>query len=251
VIAAVGCGWAFLCNAASFAAVLGSLQLLRRHELQHNIRAGRAPGSLVEGFRYVWLRPDLKAILCMLCLIGTFGLNFPIFISTMSVNVFHGDASQYGLLTGVMAVGTVLGALLATGRERPHFGLLWFGAALFGSGFVLAMLAPSAWMFGVSLVVIGVSALTFTNATSSMLQLSTDPVMRGRVMALRLAVGVGTTPIGAPLVGWVADTLGPRWALGLGAVSGFAAAAVALSHIVKYPHLRRPNAYREQPTPPP
>jgi len=238
VIAAVGCGWAFLCNAISFAAVLCSLQFLRRQELHGKLRASRARGNLAEGLRYVWARPDLRAILWMLCLIGTFGLNFPIFISTMSVKVFHGDASQYGVLTGVMAIGTVLGALLAAGRERPHFGLLWIGAALFGLGFVLAMLAPSAWTFGITLVIIGVSALTFSNATSSLLQLSTDPLMRGRVMALRLAVGVGTTPIGAPLVGWVADTLGPRWALSLGAVSGFAAAAVALRCMVNYPQLR-------------
>ncbi|MBB3213242.1 MFS family permease [Herbaspirillum sp. Sphag1AN] len=242
VIAAVGCGWAFLSNAASFAAVLASLRFLRRQELHPSMRAGPGRGNLAEGFRYVWSRPDLKAIMWMLALIGTFGLNFPIFISTMSVKVFHGDASQYGALTGTMAVGTVLGALLAAGRERPHFGLLWLGASLFGSGFVLAMLTPVAWMFGVTLVIIGVSALTFTNATSSLLQLSTSPTMRGRVMALRLAVGVGATPIGAPLVGWVADTLGPRWALSLGAVSGFAAAAVALNCIFKFPHLRQPNA---------
>eukprot|EP01037_Dinobryon_pediforme_P038349 gene38349-46307_t len=92
VIAAVGCGWAFLCNAASFAAVLCSLQFLRRQELHGKLRASRARGNLVEGLRYVWGRPELRAILWMLCLIGTFGLNFPIFISTMSVKVFHGDA---------------------------------------------------------------------------------------------------------------------------------------------------------------
>src|SRR5450830_1016682 len=172
VIAAVGCGWAFLSNAASFAAVLASLRFLRRQELHQSMRVERGRGNLAKGFRYVWSHPDLKAIMWMLCLIGTFGLNFPIFISTMSIKVFHGDASQYGALTGTMAVGTVLGALLAAGRERPHFGLLWLGAGLFGGGFVLAMFTPVAWMFGVTLVIIGVSALTFTNATSSLLQLS-------------------------------------------------------------------------------
>jgi MFS family permease len=91
---------------------------------------------------------------------------------------------------------------------------------------------PNAWLFGVALVIIGVSGLTFTNATSSLMQLSTPPAMRGRVMALRVAIGVGATPIGAPLVGWVADTLGPRWALGVGAASGIAAAAVAFRYLV-------------------
>src|SRR5471032_2447734 len=97
-----------------------------------------ARGSLAEGFRYVWKRPDLKAFLLMFFLIGTFGLNFPIFISTMSVTVFHAGAGQYGLLTSMMAIGSVAGALLAAGREKPHSALLLAGAALFGFGFALA-----------------------------------------------------------------------------------------------------------------
>ena len=106
-------GWAFLINAASFGAVLCSLCFLRIGDLHASRRAVRAPGSFVEGFRYVWKRPDLRAILFMLFLIGTFGLNFPIFISTMAVGVFHAGAGQYGLLTSMMAIGTVAGALLA------------------------------------------------------------------------------------------------------------------------------------------
>lgn len=238
LIAAIGSGWAVLINAASFGAVLGSLGLLRVKELHANLRASRSRSSLVEGFRYVRSRPDLKAILWMLFLIGTFGLNFPIFISTMSVKVFHGGADQYGILTSVMAVGTLAGALLAAGRDKPRFGLLFVGAATFGIGFAFAAITPDVWLFGAALVVIGVSILTFTNSTSSLMQLSTEPVMRGRVMALRLAIGVGATPIGAPIVGWVADAFGPRWALGVGAASGFTAATVALAYLMKHGRLR-------------
>jgi MFS family permease len=238
MIAAVGTGWAFLINAVSFAAVLASLGLLRVAELHPNARATRFRGNLVEGFRYVRSRPDLKAILWMLFLIGTFGLNFPIFISTMSVRIFHGGAGQYGLLTSVMAVGTLAGALLAAGREKAGFGLLLAGAALFGTGFAFAALTPNAWLFGMTLVTIGVSTLTFTNTTSSLMQLTTEPAMRGRVMALRLAIGVGATPIGAPIVGWVADAFGPRWALGVGAAAGFLAAIVAFAYLMKHGQLR-------------
>ncbi|CAJ1493399.1 MFS transporter [[Mycobacterium] kokjensenii] len=241
LIAAVGTGWAFLINAASFAAVLASLGFLRVAQLHPNARAGPARGNLAEGLRYVRGRPDLMVMLWMVLLIGTFGLNFPIFISTMSVSVFHGGSDQYGVLSSVMAVGTLTGALLAAGWERPSLRLLPISAAGLGAGFVVAALAPNTWVFGAGLVVIGVATLTFTNATSSLMQLTTEPVMRGRVMALRLALVVGTTPIGAPLVGWIADALSPRWALGVGALSGFAAAAVALAYLMRH---RRRSASR-------
>ncbi|MEJ0095804.1 MAG: MFS transporter [Methylocella sp.] len=228
VIAAIGAGWAFLINGASFVAVLISLAFLRGAELRPNARAHRARGSFTEGFRYVWGRPDLKVILVMLFLIGTFGLNFPIFILTMAVGVFHTDARGYGLLSSIMAIGTVAGALLGARREKPRFPLLLTGAAVFGLGCTLAAIAPGYWFFAAALVVIGAAALTFTNTTNSLMQLSTEPAMRGRVMALRVGIALGGTPIGAPIVGWVANHCGPRWALGVGAASGFAAAIVAI-----------------------
>ena len=128
---------------------------------------------------------------------------------------------------------------------NERFGLLLAGAAIFGIGFAFAAITPNAWLFAAALVIIGVATLTFTNSTSSLMQLSTEPAMRGRVMALRVAIGVGATPIGAPIVGWVADAFGPRWALGVGAASGFMAAIVALTYLVKHRHLRmRLNGWR-------
>jgi MFS family permease len=227
VIAKVGTGWAFVINGVSFAAVLISMSLFRVSELYPNTRAQHTEGGFLEGFRYVWGRQDLRAVLVMLFLIGTFGLNFPIFTSTMAVKVFHADARGFGFLSSIMAVGTLSGALIAAGRDKPKFGSLLIGSAVFGIGCTFAALAPGYWWFTAALVVIGVAALTFTNTTNSMMQLSTEPAMRGRVMALRLAVALGGTPIGAPIVGWVANRFGPRWALGVGAASGFAAAIVA------------------------
>ncbi len=180
-------------------------------------------------------RPDLKAILVMLFLIGTFGLNFPIFISTMAVSVFHTDARGFGLLSSIMAVGTMSGALWRAGRDRVRFRLAAGRRGVFGLGCALAAVAPGYWLFAGALVVIGVAALTFTNATNSLMQLSTEPAMRGRVMALRVGIALGGTPIGAPIVGWVASHYGPRWALGIGAASGFAAAIVALVAVGRPP----------------
>ena len=238
LIAWVGTGWAFLTNALSFGGVLCSLMFLRVADLHSNRRAVRGPGGFLGGFRYVWNRPDLRAMLLMLFLVGTFGMNFQIFISTMAVTVFHADAGGYGLLASMMAIGTVTGALLAAGRERPRIELLFTGAAAFALGCAMAAVMPNYWMFGATLVVIGVSALTITNSTNSLMQLSTEPVMRGRVMAIRLAIALGGTPIGAPLVGWVADRFGPRWALGVGAAAGFAAAIVMIHYLAKHRRLR-------------
>ena len=226
-IGAIGTGWAFLINGASFAAVLVSLMSLRVAELYPTARASRSGGGFTAGLGYVRKRPDLKAILVMLFLVGTFGLNFPIFISTMAVGVFHTDARGYGLLSSIMAIGTVAGALLGARREKPGSRLLLIGATSFGVGCTLAAMAPGYWFFAGALVVIGVAALTLTNASNSLMQLSTEAAMRGRVMALRVGVALGGTPVGAPIVGWVADHCGPRWALGIGAASGFAAAIVA------------------------
>ena len=226
LIAGVGLGWAFLLNGLSFAAVLISMSFFRGSELHPNPRAHRISGGFIEGLRYVWNRPDLGAILLMLFLIGTFGFNFPIFISTMAVNVFHTDARGFGLLSSLMAVGTLAGSLFAASRMNPSLSSLLAGAGVFGLGCSLAAMAPGYWWFAVALMIVGAAALTFVNGTNSMIQLSTEPAMRGRVMALRVSIALGGTPIGAPIVGWVANHFGPRWSLALGAGAAFTAALV-------------------------
>lgn len=238
LIAAVGEGWLFLINAGSYAAVLVSLGLLRVHELHTEARPASARGSLLAGFRYVWGRPDLIAVLVMLLLIGTFGFNFAIFISTMSVTVFHGNASQYGLLTSAMAAGTMCGALLSARRQFPGMVLMGGAAAAFGVALAVAAAMPSPALFAIVLFFVGLAALTFMTASNSMMQLSTERAMRGRVLALRIAVVMGGTPIGAPLVGWVVDRFGARWALGVGALAGLAAAGVAVAYLARHRHLR-------------
>jgi MFS family permease len=238
LIAAVGSGWVFLINAATFSAVIVSLCLLRVRELHVHHRDRPAPGRLLEGFRYLRGRPDLTAVLLMLFLIGTLGFNFPIFISTMSVSAFHVGARQYGLLNSMMAVGSISGALMAARRAHPRLGLVLAAAALFGCGFALAAVAPTYATFGCALLLIGICAQTFSTSAIAMLQLSTLPGMRGRVMAIGLAVSLGSMPIGSPIVGRVADEFGPRWALVLGAASGFAAAIAGVRFLVVHRNLR-------------
>ena len=224
VIAAFGSGWAFLANAASFAAMIVALARLTVSDREHHERGALAGSGIAEGVRYVRARPDQQVVLGMLFLIATFGLNFPIFIATMAVSVFHAGAHRYGLLTSLLAIGSVAGALLAARRDRPQASVLLTGAAVFGAGCAVAAAMPDYWLFGATLVVIGAASQTFMTTANSTIQLGTDPAMRGRVMAIYLAIALGSTPLGAPIVGWVADVAGARWALVVGAAAGLGAA---------------------------
>jgi len=198
-----------------------------------SLTALRTSKGVIDGFRCVAKRSDLKTILFMVFWIGTFGLNFPIFISTMSVTVFHAGAHQFGLLTSLMAIGSVTGALLAAGRTNPRIALLAVSALCFGLGCSLAAVMPAYWLFGLLLIGVGISVQTFTTTANSVLQLSTEPSMRGRIVAMFMAIALGTTPIGAPIVGSIADHFGARWALGVGAASGFAAAIVGICYLAR------------------
>ncbi|MBS1018592.1 MULTISPECIES: MFS transporter [Gluconobacter] len=233
-IAEIGSGWSFVLNGFSFFGVMGSLLFIRREDLFRHARARETErNALTSGLRYVWAREDLRTILIMLFIIGAFGLNFPIFIATMAVGVFHVGAHGYGILNSAMAVGTILGGFLAAGRKKADFDVLLNGSLIFGVGCLLGALAPTYWLFACTLLITGVSSLTFTATSNSFMQLSSDPSMRGRVLAIRFAVFAGSSPFGAPVVGWVANYFGPRWSLGVGALSGFLAAVVALLYILR------------------
>jgi MFS family permease len=233
LIARIGSGWVFVVNAASFAAVLAALALLRPHEFHPRVATGPKRAGLADGVRHVWARPDLRAVVLMFFLIGTFGINFPIYISTMSVSVFHVGAGAFGLLSSAMAVGSVSGALLSARREQPKLALLLAAALAFGLTLGTAALMPSYRWFAFALFFVGLATQTFTTTANSAAQLWADPSLRGRVMALVLAASAGGTPIGAPLVGWVADLFGARWSLAAGAASGFVAAIVGLRALAR------------------
>jgi MFS family permease len=238
LIAGIGTGWLFLINAASFVAVIAALAFLRVPELHRKGRAARKAGGLLEGFGYVRKRPQLVAVLTMLFLIMTFGINFPVFVSTMAVRAFHAGSGEFGLLGSMLAIGSVTGAVFAARRETPRPMLLLAAATAFGSSLAIAALMPNYILFGLALIAVGGAAQTFNTTANSTVQLWTDPVMRGRVMAIYMAIAMGCTPLGAPLVGWVADRFGPRWSLAVGASSGFLAALVGIEYLARHRGLR-------------
>ncbi len=233
LIALVGSGLVFVINTISFAGVLASLVFIRTGKLHRAPRLDRAKGQIRDGLRYVRSRSDILVVLIVVFIIGTFGFNFPLFISTMSTVEFGQDAAVFGLLSSVMAVGAVTGALAAARRERARLGVIVVSALGFGIACVLGALSPTVWTFGAALVIIGVTSLTVMNTANAYVQTSTAPAMRGRVMALYLAIFVGGTPVGAPIVGWVSNTFGPRWAVAIAAASGLVAAAIATGWLVR------------------
>ena len=235
---AVGAGWVFLINAVTFAATLVSLALLRRDKLRVAPRAPREKGQLLEGFRYVSKRPDILVIMVAVFIIGTFGLNFAIFTATMARVEFDHGAGEFGLLSSVLAIGSVTGALLSARRDRPRLRIIFGAAAAFGVACAISAVMPTFTTFAIALVLVGFASITFMTTANSFVQTTTDPVMRGRVMALYMAIFVGGTPVGAPVVGWVANEFGPRWALGVGAMSGLVAAVVGVTWMVVSNDLR-------------
>ncbi len=238
LIAIVGAGWVFVINAGTFLGTIIALVAIRVSELRAQPRAPRARGQIVAGFRYVLKKPAIIVVLIMIGIVGTFGMNFAIFTSTMATIAFHKGATEFGILSSVMAVGSVSGALFSARQERPRMRTLFFSVALFGLASTLSALLPTFEMFAVSLALIGFAALMFITTANSMVQTSVKPSMRGRVMALYMAIFVGGTPVGAPFVGWVVNQFGPRWGLGVAAISGFAAASVCLYWLMRYKRVR-------------
>ncbi|MFF2952759.1 MFS transporter [Kitasatospora sp. NPDC057965] len=229
LIAAVGSGWAFALNALSFAAVIGGLLAMRESELRPTAPIAREKGQLREGLRYVKERPELLWPMVLAGFIGTFGFNFPTLLAGFASDTFHVGAGQYGLLNTAMAVGSLTGALIAARRGVPRLRRLVGAALAFGTLEVVAAFAPGYWSFALLLTLIGVFGLSFNTSVNASLQLGTDPAMRGRVMGLLMLVFAGGTPIGAPIVGWVTASYGPRVGLlTCGLVSAAAAGAVGL-----------------------
>jgi MFS family permease len=238
LVAVAGPGWVFLINAITFGAVLISLGLLKVRDFTAHPRASREPGQMLGGFRYVRKRSDIVLVMTMIAILGTLGFNFPIFISAMARIEFGEGAGEFGVLSSVIAIGSVTGALLSARRERPRLRTVTLASAGFGASMAAAALMPNTWSFGLALVLVGFSGLTVMTTANGYVQTTTAPAMRGRVMGLYIAVFMGGTPIGAPLAGWVADTWGPRWSLGIGAASGFIAAGIAAIYWVRTREVR-------------
>ena len=218
LIAGFGTGITFLVNGLSFVTVLVALLRLRPEQIAA-AEPARGRGGIRDGLRYVRGRPDLTRILALVFVLGTFGMNFQVTIALMATAEFGKGPTEFGALGSLMAVGSLAGALLAARRARPRLRVLLLALCGFTVAASAAALAPTYLLFGIVLVGCGVAAMTAMTTANALVQLSVAPQLRGRVMALYMALFMGGTPVGAPVVGWIGDTLGPRWALAIGPIA--------------------------------
>ncbi|MET9341681.1 MFS transporter [Nonomuraea sp. NPDC003804] len=225
---AIGTGPIFLLNALTFGGVISSLLLMRRSELTPAELVPRAKGQLREGLRYVVERPELLLPILVIAFMAMFTQSFSMSIALMARQVFGQGASSFGVASSAFAVGALAGALLAARRARPTRSLLIAGAVGFGLFQVVVGVAPFYPVYLLLLVPTGIALITVNTAANSLVQMSTSPEMRGRVMGIYVLVFTGGAPIGAPLIGWIADMGGPRVGVMLGGVLTLAGTGLAI-----------------------
>lgn len=239
LIAMIGSGWVFVVNAVTFIAMLTALVAIRiapRPPTEASARESQWQ-QLTAGFSYVLRRHDLVVIFIIVFLIGSFGMNFPIISSTMAVE-FDRGAGEYGLLSSILAIGSLAGALLVARRPAARLRGVIIAAGGFGIASLAAALMPTFWTFAAMLIGIGFSTSTLLSTANGFVQTTVDPRLRGRVLSLYFAILLGGTPVGAPVVGAVTDAFGPRWGLGVGAAAGIIACAVGIGWLIVERRLR-------------
>jgi MFS family permease len=234
IIAAAGEGWCFALNAASFIAVVASLVAMDRSTLHPSVPTVRAKGQLREGFRYVARTPGLAIPLVMMALVGMLAYEFQVTLPIVAGTVFHGSSAVYGVLMAAMGIGAIIGGLWTAARGKTGVRAMIRASLIFGAFMAFAALSPVLAVELIALAFVGFASVSFLSMANSTLQLSTDPQMRGRVMALWAVAFLGSTPIGGPVIGWITSEAGARVGLGVGALSCIVAAGIgylAIRHL--------------------
>lgn len=233
VIAWVGPGWVFIVNVLLFLAPVIAVALMNVSLLTPAKRVKREKGQIREGLRYVKNRTDIIVIMIVAGSVSAFGMNFQMTSAVMATEVYGKGPGEYGILGSFMAIGALAGALLAARRKFPRVRLVVVSAFLFGIFDIALGLAPTYEAFAVLAIPTGLAMLTMVTAANAAIQVSTDPDMRGRVMALYMMVYLGSNPIGAPIIGWIADTFGGRWSLAAGGIVAIVVSVVAAIWAIK------------------
>ena len=238
LIAFAGIGICFLLNAASFAAVVTSLLIMDTSALRPSPPSGRARGQLREGLRYAARTPTIAIPLLMMGLVGLFAYEFSVSLPVLAERSFHGGAETYGFMTAAMGIGAVVGGLFTAARGRTGLRPMIIASLGFGAAIGVCAFAPFLGLAYVALLFTGWASVSFIATGNSTIQLSSEPSMRGRVLALWQVAFQGTTPVGGPLIGWIIALTDPRVGLAVGAAACFAAAAGGIMLTRRYRRVR-------------
>ncbi|CAN5297125.1 MFS transporter [soil metagenome] len=224
LIGLVGYAWCFLADSISYLAVIGALVMMRPSDLFPSKPASRSPGQIMAVLHYFASSRDQLVPLVMMAIIGTLAFNFSVTTPLLVTGPLRGTKQAYTLLLSTMSLGSVIGAIAtARRREVPFRHLIW-STATFGLGMLLLAFAPTLWAAFPIAIVVGLGSIGFMKTATAIMQLAADPQFRGRVLALQAMVFLGTTPIGAPIVGLIADRFGPRAAIAIGGLACLGAA---------------------------
>jgi MFS family permease len=219
LILTVGVSTCFIVNAASYVAVIVALSRMRPADLYSIPGVGRKKGQVREGLRYAWSTPDLRSPLISMAIVGIFAFNFTVTLPLLAKVTFHGGAGAYSSFLAAMGVGAVAGGLFTAHRSSPSTRLLAVIGLFFGTAIVAVSFAPTKLVAIILLVFMGAGSISFVATNNATLQLRSDPAMRGRIMSLNAIAFLGSTPIGAPLVGYISDISSPRISLLVGGVA--------------------------------
>lgn len=231
-------GWVILANAVSYGFVLLALLMMDPSQLNPAPVTKRGRGQIRDALRYVRSRPDLLLLFtCVFCL-GAFGMNFQVTSALMATETFGRGAGEFGILGSILAIGSLAGALMAAGRKQPRLRFVVGAGMVFSAAQIASGLMPTYVSYAAILPLVGMSVLTAATTANALIQMTSAPSIRGRVVALYLMVFLGSTPLGAPIIGAIGEHLGPRWALvlsGLAVGIGFAVAGYAYTRIRHIP----------------
>ena len=228
LITLVGIAWCFFFNGVSYLAVLLCLWLMSGSELHRGALVKAAKGQIREGFAYARSKPLIVDVLMMMAIVGTLTYEFQVTLPLLARFTFHGDAFSYTALQSATGVGAVVGGLITAGRRTATVKGLTLAALGFGLATIAVSVSPTIVVALLGMVVVGGFSIVFTSLTNTILQIEAAPVMRGRVMSLWSMAFLGSTVVGAPVIGWIGEHLNPRWALATGGISALVAAGVGL-----------------------